>query len=185
MRKGKLKPEAPQAADCTSRPFPGRLLCAAGSGPGQAVLSHCCPLLPLPRLPPDLSHDQGGSGRNGQGKKSWAGPTPPHSPTSAPSQPRRPLQERPAGPRRPGPGPCLAQRPAVGWGNSQSRENNRPARPSPTPSPATPLAQRAEATPLYNRGRAGWLFHLGTQKPSGPEPSPKSPPPSPFCGWAN
>lgn len=57
-----------------------------------------------------------------------------------------------------------------------------PSPPLANPFPATPLAQRAEATPLYNRGRAGWLFHLGTQEPSGPEPSPKSPPPGPFCG---
>lgn len=99
-----------------------------------------------------------------------------HSPlsTSAPPEPRRPLRERTAGPRRPGPGPRPAQWPAVGWGNLESRENNSPA------APRQPLPRyapwRSGRRLLYNRGRAGWLFHLGRGSPADPEPSAKPAP---------
>lgn len=74
------------------RPPPPRRLTAAASPPREPTVCSGQPaarvrlfsllvlLFPLPRSPPDLSHDRGGSGRNGQGKKSWAEPTRPHSP---------------------------------------------------------------------------------------------------------
>lgn len=85
MRKRKLRPEAPQAADHNTQPFPGLLLCVVGSGRAGSDCSHRCPLLSLPHPPPDLSHDRGGSGRNRE-KKSWLSqrlPTPHLRPSGA------------------------------------------------------------------------------------------------------
>lgn len=168
MRKRKLRPEAPRAADGTGQPFRGRLLCAVGGGRPGSGCAPRCPLLPLPRPSPDLSHDRGGSGRNGQGKKSWLSqrlPTPhlrPSRATQTLSGAARRTQASGAG--------SLSRPAARCWVGELGKPGKQPSSPPlANPYPATPPAQRAEAIPLYNRGRAGWLFLLGTQEPSGPE----------------
>lgn len=184
MRKGETEAQSPrQAADRTSQPSSGAYCVQRAAGLAGSVCSHrSSPSSPSPVPPPDLSHDGGGSGRNGQGekKKSWAEPMPPHSPPPPLRSHADPCGSGPQNPGVRGRGRVPPSGPQLGGGTWKAGKTTaQPAPRQPLP-PLRPLAQRAEATPLYNRGRAGWLFHLGTREPSGPEPSAESPPPGPL-----
>lgn len=137
MRKGKLAPEAPQAADRTSEPFPGRLLGAVGSGAGRVRLFS--PLSP----PPPPSSPAGPLPRPGRKwekwtgkKKSWAEPTPPNSPPPPLPSHADPCGSGPQDPGTQGRVPVPPRGPQLGGGTQKAGKTT--AQPAPR-QPLPPL----------------------------------------------
>lgn len=82
MQTGKLRLRDPQGADCTRKPSPSAYCVQRAVGRGGSGSSHCSSPLPPPPSPAGPLPRPGRKWEKWTGKKSWAEPTPPHSPPS-------------------------------------------------------------------------------------------------------